>query len=484
MIGQTLLPPNATVFERAVEAATAFDGRSPAILPRPGAKLEGFGPFVPWLIWEYGLGEILPYLSDPQRAIREGVLWQRLRGTPEALRMAFSWRDLDHVQVLQEEPGQHFASFQIDTGNIASEADVDDLIVLARLSAPVRSRLARIFHGYDVRRFKLDQSRLDDALLSDYSGVLHTDGATRLSFGRVTRAATPVLGTRLHPIITVQHTGRAVLPGRFVLCEDVLGAARHTPNPFIYHAHLFSVGNFDGLPDAPADFLPRRKFQMAQIALSDSWTLGDTNARTPPPDHLFDHKVINLSDDATLSGAPRMLKRKRITEAFTRTHTSHIAIVSDRQHRSGAARQTVRFSTVGGRGQTHRLSHTRRAAPLIVVGEPVRADLRSGDRVSFTVGEPVRADLRSGDRALFTVGEPVRADARVAHAQRWSGTHPALVDLAGSDGLPDRQTASVRQTNVFGSAAYAGQYWLSLYHPDQNWSAVQVLIGSTHRTDA
>ena len=178
----SLLPSNATQFERAVEEAIAYEVRSPHC---PATRRQAAGImslFVPWLLWEYGLGEILPFLSDPQRALEEGILWQRLRGTPEALRVAFSWRELDGVEVFQEEPGQHYATFQIDTGAVAPVTDIDALIALAQLSAPARARLARIFHGYDIRRFKLDDTRLGEGLLSDYSGVWHTDGKTRLSF--------------------------------------------------------------------------------------------------------------------------------------------------------------------------------------------------------------------------------------------------------------------------------------------------------------
>ena len=146
-VDPSLLPLGATTFERSMEAATALDARAPAIRPNARAKLDGFDPFVPWLIWEYGLGDILPYLSEPQRALREGIRWQRLRGTPEALRLAFSWRDLDGVQVFQEEPGQHFAAFQIDTNAVPPLEDIDDLIPLCRAC---HKRVEAVFHDVEA----------------------------------------------------------------------------------------------------------------------------------------------------------------------------------------------------------------------------------------------------------------------------------------------------------------------------------------------
>ena len=69
------------------------------------------------------------------------------------------------------------------------------------------------------------------------------------------------------PVINVMRTGRAYMPGHFILSVDKLDTDKPIPNPHIYHSHLFSVGNFEGISKSPANFLPRRKFQKAQIIL-------------------------------------------------------------------------------------------------------------------------------------------------------------------------------------------------------------------------
>ena len=103
-------------------------------------KSDPSDPLLPWLIWEYGLGELLPYLPEPRRAIAEGILWQRLRGTPAALATALSWIGMS-ASVEQEPPGVHFAEFQLDPGQVLdSDTAIAHLIAIARLSAPARSR--------------------------------------------------------------------------------------------------------------------------------------------------------------------------------------------------------------------------------------------------------------------------------------------------------------------------------------------------------
>ncbi|MBP2227545.1 hypothetical protein J2847_000825 [Azospirillum agricola] len=313
----TLLPPSASAFERAVEAATAIDDRLSSLAPLRRAKLEAASPLVPWLLWEYGLGEVLPYLEDPQRAIREGVLWQRIRGTPAGLRVAFGWRGLDRVLVEEKGPGVHFAEFMVDTGLVPDSRAVLDLIGLARLASPARSRLARIFHGYDIRRFRLDSSGLDGGgLLSDYSGVEGPEGV-RLSFGRGTRGEAELGGIRIQSVPAPIHAAQTAYVTGFRLDRSALDGPRPRLWPRLQHLRLVTGANATGVPP-PAGLRPVRRFTKAQIVLSDGPRLGTVNACTQPFRWVQEGPRFILSSGARLSGTPRRLVRLPILERFIR----------------------------------------------------------------------------------------------------------------------------------------------------------------------
>jgi len=229
MTSDHLLPPNATALERSLSLSTDLLTRLGGETdPLKGFKTDSIDSLLPWLIWEYGLGELLPYLPDPRLAIAEGISWQRLRGTPAALTTALSWIGAT-ATVEQETPGIHFAEFQFDPGLVLDDdGAIANLIAIARLSAPARSRLSRIYHGWDLRRVVLDESRLGEALLSDHSGVFWQDVQTKLSFGRVRQWANQPsdLG-----VVTVQEAVRfaaARLMDRYLLDFSSLGDPGHS----------------------------------------------------------------------------------------------------------------------------------------------------------------------------------------------------------------------------------------------------------------
>ena len=144
-----------------------------------------------WLVWEYGLEAILPYSSDMRQMLTMGLNWQRIRGTPGALKMALLWLGIYSPEIENEPPGRHFYEYQLDPGKVPGDGDINRIINLARMSAPVRSRLSRIYHDHNVRKLSLSQADTSEFghLLSDHSGVPVDGGrsgedATKLSFGR------------------------------------------------------------------------------------------------------------------------------------------------------------------------------------------------------------------------------------------------------------------------------------------------------------
>jgi P2-related tail formation protein len=192
----SLLPPNSTPLESALEVAMRPDDDVLAAIELiRTAKEAAPDDWLYWLIWEFGLEELLPYLPEPRVALENGLRWQPIRGTPASIKMALGWLGL-YPSIEEETPtGAHWFEFQLSLKNllgdcvIPTDAELKNVVGLARLSAPVGTRLTRLHcgntdgltDGCDVRRFVLDQSDWGD-LLSDYSGSYNPDLGLVVSF--------------------------------------------------------------------------------------------------------------------------------------------------------------------------------------------------------------------------------------------------------------------------------------------------------------
>lgn len=171
-----LLPPNATDLERDFSRSTSSLVRAGGPVPiiRTAKRTNIPDDVVPWLIYEYGLGELLPYLDDQRLILSEGVLWQRIRGTPESVSIALGWIGLDAWVEEPEAGTTRWSEYMIGMVEPRESFQTIAAIVgISRISSPVRSRLQRIYSiDWDFRRFVLDDSLLSSgALLSDHSGV-------------------------------------------------------------------------------------------------------------------------------------------------------------------------------------------------------------------------------------------------------------------------------------------------------------------------
>ena len=88
-----------------------LEGGPPKI--RTGKRVDIQDDVIPWLILEYGLGELLPYIPDQREAVREGVKWQRVRGTPAAVRTALGWIGFDALIEESDAGSFRWAEFQL-----------------------------------------------------------------------------------------------------------------------------------------------------------------------------------------------------------------------------------------------------------------------------------------------------------------------------------------------------------------------------------
>jgi P2-related tail formation protein len=182
----SLLPSNSTPLERALEQALipGEDLRQAIALVRAAKELAP-DDWLYFLVWEYGLDELLPYLPDPRQALERGLIWQRIRGTPNSIRLALSWIGLQAITLYEERAGRvHWYEFQIDPGEFPDRVMLKNLVGLCRVSKPVRSRISRVFHGYDIRHAEHDGSRFEHCLYDRDSGVYDPENDVVVSLAR------------------------------------------------------------------------------------------------------------------------------------------------------------------------------------------------------------------------------------------------------------------------------------------------------------
>lgn len=183
-----LLPPASTRLERAYADATDLNALlDDGIQAIRGAKYGSPPPsFLPYLVYEYGLGELTPYVENLYELIREGIQWQRVRGTPRAVEMALGW--IGYAATLHEFPTwrRHWNYFQLELDRVrdAEEPDFFRIEGIAGLSVPIRSVFWRGFREYDVRAQEYGHSRWSRSMWSSYSGVRIPSGQAKWSFGR------------------------------------------------------------------------------------------------------------------------------------------------------------------------------------------------------------------------------------------------------------------------------------------------------------
>lgn len=523
MTSDHLLPPNATALERSLSLSTDLLTRlGGETEPLKGFKTDPSDSLLPWLIWEYGLGELLPYLPDPRRAIAEGIRWQRLRGTPAALTTALSWIGAT-ATVEQETPGIHFAEFQFDPGQVLDDdRAIANLIAIARLSAPARSRLSRIYHGWDLRRLVLDESRLGEALLSDHSGVFWRDGQTKLSFGRVRQLANPPPDIVLAPAREAVRFAVARLMDRYLLDFSSLGDPGHTPNEEILHSHLFTLANALGVPD-PVGVRPERKFCRAMVVLSDSTPLGDINANLPRFVWQEHGEQFGLGK-GTLSESDHRLRRVEVLERFYAQHPGRAtaptpSLRSQRESRvvhrvSARADALLGVLRLGDFRPARDVLSLTRLYSLIQAPLPDPASFRPRlyQQAQVVLSEVTLGDVnsRTPRRTLYrtrplprlgdlTLGDLAEIEWRPLTEMQicisgltenlpyvFDDARPSLLRLLtrSAEAGAASQVSPARVPVLSTRAAWRGQTWTGVRWPTSSWTDTRELIGSAHSTQS
>ncbi|WP_375680653.1 MULTISPECIES: phage tail protein, partial [unclassified Bartonella] len=142
--------------------------------------------FLPWLIEEYGLGELTPYVPNLYDLIDQGLAWQNIRGSLAAIEMGLRWLGISARFQPAWTGRVWWNSFQLDFDQLPERKSLEAIEAITDLSKSLRSDFRRGTYGYDVQVMEANMSRLDDSMLDSESGVRLTAGGTLFSFGRTT----------------------------------------------------------------------------------------------------------------------------------------------------------------------------------------------------------------------------------------------------------------------------------------------------------
>lgn len=185
----SLLPATSGHFEKAVEAAHAARWtRMQSAVPLITSAKENPPPsFLPFLVYEFGLGMLTPYVDNVYDVLSEGVKWFRIRGTYGGLKKGLSFIGITATA----EPAWYGRAWWNSCQLRFPELPASDNPLLpriegiTRLSLPFRSDLRRGVHGYDIQPLEAETTRLDASHLDEESGIRLSEGGTVWSFGRV-----------------------------------------------------------------------------------------------------------------------------------------------------------------------------------------------------------------------------------------------------------------------------------------------------------
>ncbi|MFN3250060.1 phage tail protein [Roseibium album] len=178
---------NATPLEKALDLALAPEGRlMPSInsilslkhVTRPAGIME-------FLVFEYGLEPLKPFLPNLHDLIDEGRQWARYRGTHKAVHDGLGF--VGYSATIIDPPVWQFAwaDFQLELDRIRDdESDLIPIDGIVGLSHPGRSNLRRVFKDYDVPAGTFVYATHGNAIWADDSGTYIEGSDVKWSFGR------------------------------------------------------------------------------------------------------------------------------------------------------------------------------------------------------------------------------------------------------------------------------------------------------------
>jgi len=183
----TLLPSNATPLEKAMDLALAPGARLLPVINSILSLKHVTRPagIMPFLVFEYGLEPLRPYVANLYNLIDEGRQWARYRGTHKAVYDGLGFTGYSGAIVNPPARRIAWADFQIALDRIRdTEEDLFPIDGVVGLSSPVRSRLRRVYHGHNIPAAENGYTRHGDAIWGDDSGARVSGSDVKWSFGR------------------------------------------------------------------------------------------------------------------------------------------------------------------------------------------------------------------------------------------------------------------------------------------------------------
>lgn len=187
MTRQALLPSNSTDFEVMVsETLDRTEVLAPGVEALRWEQLSQRPDVLAILIYELGLSEITRFIPSLFNIIARGTAWQKVRGTPQAVRLGLAL--IDYAAALEEAPiyrkKWHWTQLRFTSLPRNDAPDLINIDGITTLSLPARSRLNRGVYNHDVPATEGNATRLDASILDFDSGTRITDSDVVWSLGR------------------------------------------------------------------------------------------------------------------------------------------------------------------------------------------------------------------------------------------------------------------------------------------------------------